>query len=237
MTATSSAPMGPGMLAHAVHYALVLGGLLGLGLLLAPHALERLRVQPGPARSAHEGRVRLLRDLAAAGRLAEPGATLTDVRRVAGPVAPRGPLSAALPVALVSSAAAAGVHAAVGPVHLADQPLIGGFFLACAVAQLGWCALVLARPSRLVVEAAVVADLALLSLWAATRLSGLEPVGPWDLAAAVWEVATVVACVALLHTCARLRAPTWLDWPGLARGWFAGSVLLLGLLSLSGAGA
>ena len=67
---------------------------------------------------------------------------------------------------------------------LADQPLLGIFFLACAAAQLGWTALVLVRPTRLLVEAAVVGNVALL-----------------------------------------------------AQGWTAGSVLLLALLSLSGAGA
>lgn len=235
MTVMSTAA-GAGMLAHAVHYAVVLGGLAGLALLLAPHALERLRDQPAPVRSAHEDRVLRLRELAATGRLAEPGATLTDVRRPAG-AAPAARGQAALPVALVGSAAAAGVHAAVGPAHLADQPLLAVFFLVCAAAQLGWAALVLVRPGRVLLEAAVVGNLTLLALWMLSRLGGLEPVGAWDLAAAVWEVATVVACVALLQATGSLRTPGWFDWAGLARGWFVGSVLLLGLLSASGPGA
>ena len=230
-----STAAGASMLAHTVHYAVVLGGVLGLALLLGPQALERFRAGPRPARGTHEDRVRRLRELAAAGRLAEPGATLTVVRRPAREAA--GPAPAALPVALVSSAAAAGVHAAVGPAHLAEQPLIGIFFLACAAAQLGWTALVLARPTRPLAEAAVVGNVALLALWAASRLVGAEPVGPWDLAAAVWEIAVVAGCVALLHAPGRVRSSAPLDWPLLAQGWTACSVLLLALLSLSGAGA
>jgi hypothetical protein len=251
-----STAAGASMLAHTVHYAVVLGGVLGLALLLLPHALERLRVESAPARSAHEDRVLRLRELAAVGRLAEPGATLpgatltgatltgatltgatlTDVRPVREVAPPACAAPAALPVALVSSAAAAGVHAAVGPAHLTDQPLVGTFFLACAAAQLGWSALFLARPGRALLEAGVVGNAALVTLWAVSRLSGSEPVGPWDLAATGWEVAVVLACVAL-NAPTGLRAAGWLDWPGLARGWFACSVLLLGLLSLSGAGA
>lgn len=241
MTVMSTAA-GASMLAHTVHYAVVLGGALGLALLLLPHALERLRGESAPARSAHEDRVLRLRELAAVGRLAEPGAALTVVRPVRE-VAPTSHTShtspaapAALPVALVSSAAAAGVHAAVGPAHLTDQPLVGMFFLACAAAQLGWTALFLARPGRALLEAGVVGNAALVTLWAVSRLSGSEPVGPWNLAATGWEVAVVLACVALKAP-AGLRTAGWFDWPGLARGWFIGSVLLLGLLSLSGAGA
>lgn len=229
-----STAAGASMLAHTVHYAVVLGGVLGLALLLAPHALERLRAGPRPARGTHEDRVHRLRELAAAGRLAEPGATLTVVRPAHEAA---GPARAALPVALVSSAAAAGVHAAVGPAHLADQPLLGIFFLACAAAQLGWTVLVLVRPTRLLAEAAVVGNVALLVLWAASRLVGAEQVGPWDLAAAIWEVAVVAGCVALLHAPGRVRSSAPLDWPLLAQGWTAGSVLLLALMSLSGAGA
>lgn len=240
MTVMSTAA-GASMLAHAVHYAVVLGGVLGLALLLLPHALERLRVHPAPARSAHEDRVRQLRELAAVGRLDEPGATLTvatlTVVRPVREVAPTATAAtAALPVALVSSAAAAGVHAAVGPAHLTDQPLVGMFFLACAAAQLGWTALFLVRPGRALLEAGVVGNAALVTLWAVSRLSGSEPVGPWDLAATGWEVAVVLACVAM-NAPAGLRAAGWFDWPGLARGWTACSVLLLGLLSLRGAGA
>lgn len=227
-----------GMLAHTVHYAVVLGGVLGLAALLLPHTLERLRLSPAPARGTHEERVKHLRELAKTGRLAEPGATLTAVRRAEREVRDMGgPAAAALPVALVSSAAAAGVHAAVVPAHLAGQPLVGVFFLVCAVAQLGWTGLFLARPRPALLEAAVVGNVALLSLWAASRLGGYEPVGAWDLAAATWEVAATVACVALLTAPGLLRAPRWVAWPGVARGWFAVSVLLLGMLSLSGAGA
>lgn len=225
-----------GMLAHTVHYAVVLGGVLGLGALLLPHTLERLHVSTAPARSTHEERVNRLRELAKTGRLAEPGATLTAVRRAEREVRHAGS-AAAVPVALVSTAAAAGVHAAVGPAHLAGQPLVGVFFLVCAVAQLGWTALFLARPRAVLLEAAVVGNVALLSLWAVSRFGGYEPVGAWDLAAGTWEVAATVACVALLTAPGPLRATRWADWRGLARGWFVASVLLLGLLSLSGAGA
>lgn len=231
-----------GMLAHTVHYAVVLGGVLGLGALLLPHTLERLGLSPAPARGTHEDRVNRLRELAKTGRLAEPGATLTALRRAereerrAAP-GTGGLAAAAVPVALVSSAAAAGVHAAVGPAHLAGQPLVGVFFLVCAVAQLGWTALFLARPRPALLEAAVVGNVALLSLWAVSRLGGYEPVGAWDLAAGTWELAATIACGALLTAPGLLPAPRWAEWPAVARGWFGASVLLLGLLSLSGAGA
>lgn len=96
MTVLSTA--GASMAAHSVHYAIVLGGLAGLALLLAPYALERLHVGPSGPRDQHQDRIRVLRDLAASGRLADADAddTLTAVRapeRRAPPTTPTTALS------------------------------------------------------------------------------------------------------------------------------------------------
>src|SRR5690349_5774243 len=94
-----------------------------------------------------------------------------------------------LPVVLVGSTAAAGVHAAMVPPHLSTLPLFAVFFAACAIGQLAWTALLLVAPTRPVLWIGVVGNGGLIALWAGTRAIGLEPVGPWDLACALWEVA------------------------------------------------
>ena len=60
------------LLAHAVHYALVAGGLIGLGWLLVPHLVTpHAPGSPRPtALGEHELRIAALRSAAATGRLA-----------------------------------------------------------------------------------------------------------------------------------------------------------------------
>ncbi len=242
------------LLAHAVHYALVAGGLIGLGWLLVPH-LVTLHA-PGSSRPTalgeHELRVAALRSAAATGRLATlapPAAgVVVPVRSAAArPAAPEATLL--LPLAIVASTAAAGVHAAMGPLHFREATLFGLFFATAAVAQLGWTALALRSVTPALLRVGVALNLGCVVLWATTRAWGLplglmpapEPVGPWDLAAVAWELGVVAACAVLLRarpptSYAGLRLPAWVDWHRGARAVAVASVLVLLMLSLSGAG-
>ncbi|WP_300540628.1 hypothetical protein [uncultured Nocardioides sp.] len=154
-----------------------------------------------------------------------------------------------LPLAVVSSTAAAGVHAAMGPLHFREATLFGLFFAGAALAQLGWTALVLRSVTPALLRAGMALNLGCVVLWAATRAWGLplglmptpEPVGPWDLTAAAWELGVVAACAALLRarpptSYAGLRLPAWVDWHRGATTTAVVSVLALLVLSLSGAG-
>jgi hypothetical protein len=146
---------------------------------------------------------------------------------------------------VVSSAAAAGVHAAVGPAHFREQTLFGLFFVGAAMAQVVWSTAAVIRSSRTLLVAGAVGNMALITLWLITRtvrLPGLlpapEPVGPWDLACVGWELVVVVACVRAVRLGhAQDPLATWVGWHHLARWWALASVVGLGLLSVSGAGS
>lgn len=197
MTAMST---GAGMLAHTVHYALVVGGLLTLAVVLLPHALDRLSPQALAPRDHHDLRVLELRHAVAAGTLTQPRTT----------VAPRATLpshgSSALQLAVVASGAAAAIHAGAGPGHLDERAAFGGFFVVAALAQLAWAALVATRCTPRLLVAGALGNAAILALWLTTRTWGLpwglmpapEAVGVWDLACAGWELLVVASCVHLL---------------------------------------
>ena len=248
------------LLAHTVHYALVAGGLIGLGWLLVPqlvtpHGSRAARhVADAAPRDPFEARVAALRTAAAHGRLAtlEPPAPVApapaSTSALTARTLPRD-VALLLPLAVVSSTAAAGVHAAMGPLHFREATLFGLFFAGAALAQLGWTALVLRSVTPALLRAGVALNLGCVVLWAATRAWGLplglmpapEPVGPWDLAAVAWELGVVAACAALLRarpptSYAGLRLPAWVDWHRGARAVAVASVLALLTLSLSGAG-
>jgi hypothetical protein len=150
-------------------------------------------------------------------------------------------------MAIVSSAAAAGVHAAVGPAHYTENALFGLFFAGSALAQIGWAAAMVIRPSRALLEVAVLGNLAVVALWAVTRTVGLgallpapEGVGTWDTCCAIWEVSVALTCACMLRTRLdprSLRLPRWGDWHPAAQAWVLGSALVLGALSISGATA
>lgn len=261
-----SAADNAGTLAHGIHYALVAGGLVGLTLLLAPHTIT-LRRRPLSPHDGHERRIRQLRDdllsqrlatatTATAGPTAEltassprlSGRHLSAVGPEQGPrtARPGGASYVLLPVGVVSSAAAAGVHAAVCPDHFRERTLLGLFFAAAALAQLAWAGLALRGSSRTLLVVGLVGSLGLLTLWMATRTTGLpwglvhgtEPVGPWDLAAGAWELVVAGTCFQLLREGRHsTRLGGWSAWHPAARGFFAASVVLLGILSISGAGA
>ena len=206
-------------------------------------ALVALLVAARPRRAATVRRPRDVRERQLA-RCAErpprPPTGPTRSRRAR----PSTPVRTWLPVAVVSSAAAAGVHAAAGPQHFAEGLLVGAFFVASALAQLGWAAAVLLYgPRRWLVWGALVGNLGVVGCGWSRRtvgipgLGGAEPLGPWDLAATTWEVA-VVAGVSLVLGSPRFRITTpGLDivrWSVAARGWLLVSVALLAVLTVAG---
>lgn len=249
---------GFGLAAHGIHYAVVGGGVVGLVALLAP----RFLADSGAPRDAHEARVHALRAaLTHSATAPRPGldagnhsATTLDPTQVApqenwlhrAPV-----LTAAqrvtLPLAVVSSASAAGVHAAVAPDHLRESALFGAFFIGSALLQLLWVALAAVHVSARLLLAGAVGNLAVIGLWATTRTLGLpfgllpgpEAVGPWDVACCGWELVIVCCCISILQSRDPLpeRLADWRHWHPVLPAYVAGSVLLLVALSSSGAGA
>lgn len=229
-----------GTLAHGIHYAIVGFGILGLAALLGPQLVR------GPAgeapRDEHELRVRAITGQIADGSLGRSPLTVAPL--LARPARTAADL---LPVAVVASTAAAGVHAAVAPAHLDGQVVIGAFFGVTAVLQLAWAATAVVRPSLTLLQSAVVGNAVVLALWLTTRTVGLpgvlprpEAVGPWDLACAAWEVVVVVTCVRLVQaspTTAGLRLQPWDTWSTGTRVWALCSAVCLVLLSFSGAGS
>jgi hypothetical protein len=252
MLAMHAAHAGLGGGAHAVHYAIAGVGILGLVALLTPHLLTAPSSPDG-----HEARAPSLRsappDPSRAGLAAGSlSATALDPTQVASRESwlLRAPaLTAAqralLPLAVVSSASAAGVHAAVAPAHLGESLLFGCFFVVLALLQLLWAAAVAVRGSRPLLAAGAVGNVAVVGLWATTRTLGLpfallprpEAVGAWDLAGTGWELVVVVTCVGVLRSRDHLpeRLVSWRSWHPALPTYVAASAFLLVALSLSGA--
>lgn len=103
---------------------------------------------------------------------------------------------------------AAAIHFAVIPEHLEEALAVGLFFAASAWAQVVWSMLALrAGPTPLLV-AGMLGNLAIASVWAASRTIGL-PVGPnpWapeavgfiDLLATILEIAAATVTIAALR--------------------------------------
>jgi hypothetical protein len=205
----SHAGLGGG--AQVLHFAIVALGILGLVALLTPHVLV--------------------------------------AREHATPRAPeqRAARQALVPLAVVSSTAAAGVHAAVAPEHFRESLLPGWFFVGLTLLQLVWAVAVATADGRLVLRAGAAGNLAVIGLWVVTRTLGLpfgllgapEPVGPWDLACAGWELVVVCTCLAMLRSPRprSARLVSWRLWHPALPTYVAASVLVLVGLSLSGAGA
>ena len=82
--------------------------------------------------------------------------------------------------AMVGAAVAGGIHLAVAPPHLAEGWLIGGFFVALGLAQLGLVVALPRRLSDLVLVGVVTAHVAVITLYAATRTVELPFVPPSD---------------------------------------------------------
>ena len=254
MSALSSAG-GVSVVAHGIHYAIVGAGVAGLVALLAPGFRTTHGTHSTAPRTEHEARVLALRTAldasgaSATGLAPEQLATANDPTLVAGFREPV--LTTAqrvlLPLAVVSSAAAAGVHAAVGPAHFRESTLFGLFFALSALLQLVWAGAAAVDCSRWLLTIGALGNVTVLSLWAITRTMGLpfgllpqpEAVGPWDVACAGWELAVACTCIALLQSWRPLptRLVEWRGWHPGPRWFTAASVLLLVGLSLSGAGA
>jgi hypothetical protein len=232
--------------AHGVHYAVLGVGVVGLVALVVP----RFLAPPDDTSSAeHEARVHALRHSLARHGSATAADPLPAASQDSSPRAPA--LTVAqrvlLPLAVISSTAAAGVHAAVGPAHLRESLLFGTFFAGCALLQLLWAGQAAVHGSRRLLVVGAVGNLAVIGLWAVTRTVGLpfgllprpEAVGPWDLACAAWELVVVCSCIAMLRSRDPVptRLPDWRRWHPALPTYVAASVLLLIALSASGAGA
>jgi hypothetical protein len=242
-----------GVLVHALHYTLLYGGLVVLALLLLhsrPPSSRSGRDRRRPLRSDHDRRVARLREAAARGGLAVPTPRHDPEvvsREAARPTRPDLPAEVTwLPVVVVSSAAAAGVHAAVGPAHFQEGLLVGTFFAVTALAQLGWAlALLVVGPRRHLLVAALAGNAAVVVLWLTSRTVGVpltdlpvEPVGAWDLAATGWEVAVVLG-VSLVLASPRFPDPEprlvdIVRWSAPAKVWLAGSVVFVLVLTVAG---
>jgi hypothetical protein len=232
--------------AHGIHYAVVGVGMVGLLALLGPQLVGVRRATSGD--DDHSRRLLALTDQISSGEL---GIRMTPEAPSAWPrreVTEHVDLVRAryLPIAVVSSAAAAGVHAAVGPVHFRELFVFGLFFAGASLAQIGWSLAVAIRPSRTLLLAALIGNGAILLLWLFTRTIGLpglmaepETVGVWDLSAGAWELAVVVAVARILGAEPDIKpqVPAWPDWEPLARMWALGSVLVLPVLALTNVGA
>ncbi len=238
------------LLGHALHLGLLAVGLVGVAWLLLPQVRaarsgRRTSFRPPADAAEHEQRVDELRSAVQEGRLTSaPAAAGTS-----GPVGDPAEIPAEVPatgrdastwraVAVVSSVAAAGVHAAVFPHHLHEAFVVGAFFLAVALAQAGWACLVALDATRDRLVAGLVGNLGLIALWGVSRTLGLpglgrEAVGGWDLAAGAWELILVVACAAGLRRQARERALVLGELRPLAIGWAATSGAVLISLTLA----
>jgi hypothetical protein len=115
--------------------------------------------------------------------------------------------SALLPLVVVAGAAAAAVHFVVMPEHFEEATMYGAFFAVAATSQILYSLLLLLRPSRPLVAAGAIGNLAIIGLWLVTRTIGIplgpgsghiEAVGGLDVLATVFEVATAVGAVLLL---------------------------------------
>lgn len=234
--------VGATSVAHGIHYAIVGVGLVGVLSLLGPQLVTGRRAPS--VRDEHTLRVLALTDQISSGGLGvgmTPGVSAYPTRTAAVDHV----RTFWLPLAVVSSAAAAGVHAAVGPVHFREGLALGMFFVVAALAQIGWSFAMVIRPSHTLLVAAVAGNSAVLLLWVVTRTIGLpgflpgpEAVGLWDVCSGLWEVAVVLAAARILLTDSDddLRLPAWSDWGPRARLWALGSAAALPLLSLTGVG-
>jgi hypothetical protein len=73
--------------------------------------------------------------------------------------------------------ASAVIHAAVVPEHLREWGAAGAFFIAVALAQLAWGALIYRRPTRRWLLEGVYGNAALVGIWLVSRTVGI-PIGP-----------------------------------------------------------
>jgi len=234
--------IGATSVAHGIHYAVVGVGLVGVLTLIGPHLVGGRRAPS--VHDEHARRVLALTEQISAGglgvRMTPATPAIWTRSEVVDHVRTR-----YLPIAVVSSGAAAGVHAAVGPAHFREGLLLGMFFAGAALAQIGWSLAMTIRPSRALLIAALAGNSAVLLLWLATRTIGLpgllpgpEAVGVWDVCCGIWELAVVFSAAQILRADygADLRLPAWPAWGSSARTWALGSAFVLPALTLVGTG-
>jgi hypothetical protein len=112
-----------------------------------------------------------------------------------------------LPLVAIAGAAAAAIHFVVMPDHFEESVLYGTFFAVAATAQIVYSLMVLARPSRALLAAGMLGNVAIVALWLVTRTAGIplgpaagsvEPVGGLDVLAGGFEIVTALGAIALL---------------------------------------
>jgi hypothetical protein len=111
-------------------------------------------------------------------------------------------------LSLASASAAAGViHLVMLPSHWDQSAVEGAGFAAAGWFQLAFAAMVLLRPSRLLLSVSVLANLGLIGAWAVSRTTGLpfgahaghaESVSVVDAAAVGLELALILGCARVL---------------------------------------
>jgi hypothetical protein len=107
-----------------------------------------------------------------------------------------------------ASAGAATIHFAVIDQHFAEYWLFGVFFVAVALAQLGWVVAVVSNPTRTVYVVGALGNALIAVTWLISRTTGLpfgpgagepEPVGIADAVSTAFELAVVVGALLLLR--------------------------------------
>lgn len=230
-----------GVLAHGFHLLLVVLGLVGVAYLLLPQvqaatrSSRRTAFRPPANPTEHEQRVAALRAAVQSGQLTTPDAAAVhaSLREARDSSLWRG-------LAVGSSAAAAGAHAAVFPHHLQEAWFVGLFFLVVTLAQAAWASLVtLDATDARVLVAGIAGSLSLIALWGVSRTVGLpfglgrEPMGGWDIACGVWELVVVAACLVGLRRPHAQRALVMGGLGPLAWAWVALSGAVLVVLTLT----
>ena len=108
----------------------------------------------------------------------------------------------------VASAGAATIHFAVIDQHFAEYLLFGVFFVAVALAQLGWVVAVVSNPTRTIYIVGALGNALIAVTWLISRTTGLpfgpgigepEPVGIADAVSTAFELAVVVGTLLLLR--------------------------------------
>jgi hypothetical protein len=118
------------------------------------------------------------------------------------------------------SAGAATIHFAVIQPHWDEYVPFALAFALTGVFQLAWAAVVLVRPTRLVLLAGAVVNLGVAAVWVLSRTAGM-PVGPepWtpeavgvaDVVSTIFEVVIAGGSLVLLSSQAKARYTSWLD--------------------------
>jgi hypothetical protein len=99
------------------------------------------------------------------------------------------------------------IHIGAAVDHFGEFPLYTLVFAVLATVQMAWAAMILRRPSRLVLLFGCAFTVSVVGLWVASRTIGVpiaprawvpEPVGVADLVETVGEIATVIAVLSLV---------------------------------------